>query len=95
MAEQIADQIPTRAQFLECIVMARAELLKQLNVTPNMTEEAQASALWKFTMKHRAEQKGRISSNVADALEQFRGRTCEDCPLPELHIALEMDKGNG
>lgn len=33
--------------------------------------------------------------NLTDALDQFEGRTCGDCPIPELRIAIEVDAGSG
>lgn len=34
------------------------------------------------------------NANVLDALRAFKGWTCRDCPVPELHIAADMDAGN-
>lgn len=38
--------------------------------------------------KERGELRARIAE-LESAIDQFAGRTCEDCPIPELRFALE------
>lgn len=44
--------LPTRAEILETLVMARAELRKQQDVAPNDVEQFQATRMWRYLTAH-------------------------------------------